>query len=234
MTKIKLEKKIKRIQFLRMDSLTSYKRRTYTVLEFIIKVDKKGKYLKINNKRVYIDSDSWDFLKENSIRATDYTRLWKREHYKIYIYPQKYNNNEYPLYIKRDNEYFLNKECLIKRDHERILSSTEHKIENLDDVKKEFHYLVDELDRINDNSRKSKFIFTSKLEYRINIYFTILVTILGIICFTLLSYNIDLYSILFGKVIIIIASIYGIFAYMNSIMKLYLTKKLGELKTKNY
>lgn len=234
MTKIKLEKKIKRIQFWKMDSLTSYKRRTVTVLEFIIKVDKKGKYLKINNKRVYIDSDSWDFLKENSSRITDNTRLWKREYYSIYIYPEKYNNNEYPLYIRRDNEYFLNKECLIKRDHDIILFSTEHKIENLDDVKKEIHYLVDEIKRIKDNARKSNFIFTSKLEYRINIYFTILATILGIICFILLSYNIDFYSVLFGKVIIIIAAIYGIFAYMNSIMKLYLTKKFGKLKTKDY
>ena len=234
MTKIKLEKKIKRIQFWRMDGLTSYDRRIVTVLEFIIKVDRKGKYLKINNKRVYIDSDSWNFLKENSTRNSDYTGPWKREYYSIYVYPKKYNNNEYPLYIKRDNEYFLNKECLIKRYHDRILSSTEHKIENLDDVKKEFHYLVDEINRIKDNARKSNFILTSKLEYKINIFFTILATILGIICFILLSYNIDFYSVLFGKAIIFIAAIYGIFAYMNSIMKLYLTKKLGELKTKDY
>lgn len=234
MTKIKLERKIKKIQFRRMDSLTSYSRKTVTVLDLIIKVDKKGKYLKINNKRVNIDSDSWNFLKENLTGISDHTGPWKREYHSIYIYPKKYNNNEYPLYIKRDNEYFLNKECLIKRDHDRILSSTEHKIENLDDVKKEIHYLVDEINRIKDNAQKSKFIFTSKLEYKINIFFTILATILGIICFILLSYNIDFYPVLFGKVVIIIAAIYGVFTYMSSIMKLYLTKKFRELKTTDY
>ena len=230
MKKIESERQLKKIQFWRMDSLSSYKRSSCTILDFAIKTDKNGRYLKINKKRVYIETETWNFLASNMTKIIDYTRSWNKEYYSIYIYPQKYNDNEYPLYIIRSDKYFLNKECLIERNYDKILSSKEHQIQNLDDAKKEIQYIVDELDKINKDARRSAILYTSKLEYRMNIYLTIIVTILGIVCSILLAYGVNFYSILFGEVIIIIASIYGVFAYLNSISKIFLSRKFGSKK----